>query len=217
MKYLLAASLFFLSAVSVDAFNPIITEVSRPYEVVTIKEDAGRIQEYLGELEGSPVMYEITSDEPFVLQAHVRQRYRAGTEPVEFSLIAIRQNERGGGVTEIQRQRPELADWQRRKDSLLGLVLWESPGLSSAVEPGTYRVEISTPDNTGKYLLSFGTEPVRDGYFKTLTGIARTQQFFGFSFLRLLSSSYVYYPIGIILGLFVTQRVWSYRRLLSKK
>jgi hypothetical protein len=216
MKCLLAASLIFVGAAPVFAFSPELIEVSRPYEVVTIAEQAVQTQDYLGELAGFPVMYEVTSDEPFTLQAKVRQRYRSGLEPIEFSLIAVKQDDRGGGVTEVARLRPDASDWQRVQNSQLGFSLWEASALSEAVEPGTYRIEVSTPENMGKYLLSFGTEDADDGYFVSLSGVNRTQEFFGFSFFRLLSSSYVYYPLGIVFVLFIIQRMWKYRKLITQ-
>jgi hypothetical protein len=207
---------FFLGAAPTFAFSPEITEVTRPYEVVTINEQAVLTQDYLGELTGLPIMYEVTSDEPFTLQARVQQRYNFGLEPIAFSLIAIKQDERGGGVTEVARLRLGAADWQRVKNSQLGFSLWEGVALSSAVESGTYRIEVSTPENQGKYLLSFGTQAADDGYFQSLAGVRRTQQFFGFSFFKLLSSSQVYYPLGALFVLFVIQRGWKYRKLITQ-
>ena len=202
-------------APSVYGFSPTVTQTSVPYEVVSTKDNVRQNQEYLGELEGFPVMYELTSDEPFTLQAYVRQKYRPGTDPLPLSLIAIRQNQRGGGVTEVARLSIEPTQWQRVKSSALGLTLLESPLLSAQVEPGTYRIEISTPENTGKYLLTFGTEDSDDGYFAQLGGVWRTQQFFDYSFFRMLASSFVYYPLGILLLLFLIQRGWKYRTLVT--
>jgi hypothetical protein len=216
MKYVLVVSLLFLGATPIFAFSPELTEITQPYEVFAIDEQAVHTQDYLGELEGFPIMYEVTSDEPFTLQAKVQQRYNPGTEPIAFSLIAIKQNERGGGVTEVTRLRPDTSDWQHIKDQQLGFSLWESPLLTAEVEPGTYKIEVSTPENLGKYLLSFGTKESDDGYFTSLAGIKRTQEFFGFSFFKLLSSAYVYYPLGVVLGLFIVQRIWTYRKLITQ-
>jgi len=214
MRYALLIGLFVLTAAPVSAFSPQITEATRPYEITTIEEAAAQSQNYLGELDGFPVMYEVTSDESFTLQTQVHQRYRSGSEPLPFSLIAIRQNERGGGVTEVARMNPAPADWQKTKSSQLGMSLWESPVLQADVEPGTYQIEISTPANEGTYLLSFGASDSEDGYFASLAGVQRTQQFFGLPFLMILALSYVYYPLGVILVLLVIQRIWKYRKLV---
>ena len=215
MKYWLTALMVIMIAPSVYGFSPTVTQTSVPYEVVSTKDNVRQSQEYLGELEGFPVMYELTSDEPFTLQAYVRQKYRPGTDPLPLSLIAIRQNQRGGGVTEIARLTPESAQWQPVKSSALGITLLQSSLLSAQVEPGTYRIEISTPENAGKYLLTFGAEDSDDAYFAQLGGVWRTQQFFGYSFMRMLASSFVYYPLGILLLLFIIQRGWKYRTLVT--
>ena len=215
MKLLLNALFLLLVAIPVYAFDPVMTDITQPYEITTIDESDASASDYLGELSGFPVMYEVTSDRPFTLQAKVHQLYRAGEKPVPFSLIAIRQNERGGGVTEVARLNPADEDWQKIKSSQLGMTTWVSPVVTAAVESGTYRVEISTPENAGKYLLSFGTQETNDGYFATLAGIRRTQKFFDYSIFKMLSSSYVYYPLGIFFILFVGQRIWRYRKLIA--
>jgi hypothetical protein len=216
MKYLLAAMLLLVGAAPALAFSPVMTEVNRPYELVTIGEQVIQTQDYLGELTGFPVMYEITSDESFTLQAQVKQRYQSGLEPLAFSVIVIKQDARGGGVTEVARLRPESADWQLLKDPQLGFRLWAGEVLATAVEPGTYRIEVSTPENLGKYLLSFGTAETDDGYFKSLAGVRRTQEFFGLTFFQLLASSLVYYPLGLLLLGVLLQRIWKYRKIVTE-
>lgn len=215
MKCRFLASLLFFWATSAFAFNPEVTEITRPYEIVTIDKQAVQTVSYLGELTGFPVTYEITSDEPFTLQAQVRQRYRSGSDPVAFSVIVIKQNERGGGVTEVDRVRPDSSDWSIIKPSQLGFSLLEAPALRAAVQPGTYRIEVSTPENIGKYMLSFGTQEIEDGYFASLSGVRNIQKFFDFSVFRLLASSLVYYPLGIIIFLFIIQRGWKYRKQIT--
>lgn len=212
---MLAVAVFFLFAGPAQAFNPVIAEVGQPYEIITIEEQGESTQEYLGELVGFPVMYEVTSDESFALQVKLQQRYQPGGEPVDFSVIAIRKNERGGGVSEVARLQSSSTSWTKEKSSQLGMSVWESPVLMTDVQPGTYQIEVSTPDNVGKYLLYFGSKEVSDGYFQNLAGIYRTQRFFGFSPLNILLSSYIYYPLGIILFLYVGQKIWKHRKLIS--
>jgi hypothetical protein len=215
MKYVLAVAVFFLLVVPAQAFNPVLTDVEQPYEIITIEERGDSTQEYLGELTGFPVMYEVTSDEPFTLQARLQQRYQPAGEPIDFSVIVIRKNERGGGVSEVARLQSSSTAWTRNKSSRLGMSVWESSALVADVQSGTYQIEVSTPDNLGKYLLYFGSEDVSGGYFQSLTGIYRTQKFFGFSPMSMLLSSYVYYPLGIILLLYVGHKIWKYRKLIS--
>lgn len=215
MKYLLLLCALFLP-ILVGAFSPTITEIEQPYEIITVDYTAIGPTHYLGELENYPVMYEVTSEEPFVLSASVRQ-IKSSSEPISFSLIAIRKNDRGGGVSEVGRQNFDAAKWTIEKDNKIGLTFWQSELFASEVSAGTYRIEISTPNNQGKYLLAFGAGDETKDYFTTLAGVSRTQQFFGYSFLKLLNSSLVYYPLGILFFLFIIERTWRYRRLILKR
>jgi hypothetical protein len=216
VRYFTIAVLFFISTTTAIAFSPVLTEITQPYEITTLSEDVSVAQEYLGELTGFPVMYEITSDEPFTLHARVQQQYRSAGKPIPFSLISIRQNDRGGGVTEVSRVNSSDDDWSRTKDSQLGMSLWSGSVLTAEVEPGTYRIEISTPENSGKYLIQFGADDSSKGYFTNLAGVWRTQQFFGLSSFNMLTSSYVYYPLGILFLLFLVQRVWKYWSIITR-
>lgn len=207
--------LMMVGVASVSAYELTVTEVTRPYEIMTVESDLGSEHVYLGELSDFPVMYEITGKEPFDIQARVRQRYNGSEKPVPFSLIVIRQNERGGGVTEVSRLRPGTDGWTMVKDSVFGMTFWESDVLFSAVEPGVYRIEISTPENIGRYMLILGDGEDMPGYFTTLANVRTTQKFFGYSVLKLLTSSYVYYTLGIFFILFIIQRTWKYRKSIT--
>lgn len=195
------------------AFNPTVTEVAKPYDIVPVVSSSPGQALYLGELLGYPVMYEIVATESFVLQVQMQQPANTTLQPL--ALIAVKSNEYNGGVSEVARLRPELTDWTREKDSALGLSFWVSPVLEAEVEPGTYRVEISSANNKGKFLLRFGDTVSTQGYFATLGDIQKTQKFFGYSSLKLLTSSYVYYPLGILLLLFVFYKTWHFRKFLS--
>lgn len=216
MKYILGLLVFLVVGInSVSAYELAITEVERPFDVVVVEEDEGVGHAFLGELEDFPVMYEVNADESITFMAQVRQRYSQATDLVPFSLIVIRQNDDGRGVTEVVRQRPSTDDWTVVKDSVFGMTFWESKKLSAAVGPGTYRIEISTPENQGLYMLMIGESEPSSGYFQTLVNVHTTQNFFGESILKMLTSSYVYYPIGIFLLLFVIHRIWKYRSSIA--
>jgi hypothetical protein len=91
-----------------------------------------------------------------------------------------------------------------------------SPAISESVESGTYRIEVSSPDNRGQYLLTIGDQPTEPGYFAELAAIRQTQQYFGLSIFSMLRTSYVYYPIGILLLLFALYKTWSYRHVIRR-
>ena len=213
MKLLLLIVILF-SPNFVQAFELFITEVERPYEPVLIEEEDLHIKQvFLGELDDFPIMYEINVDESTDFSVGVRQKY-AGSEPIDFSLILIRENDNGKGVTEIARLRPRSENWDITKDKSLGLTFWESAQLSKDVEPGLYRLEISTPNNQGKYLLYFGEED-ESGYFKNLSNAHQIQKYFGYSVIKMLSSSLVYYLLGIIFLIFVINKTWKYRNIIK--
>jgi hypothetical protein len=213
MKYIfIFISLLFIGINTVNAYELVLTEIDRPYEIVTVEKDFGPRHIYLGELNDYPVMYEITTEESFDLSVKIRQQYNNSGEPLSLSLIIIKQNERGGGVTEVARLRPSKDSWVAVKDSVFGMTFWESETLSRTVEPGIYRIEISTPDNIGRYMLTVGDDEDLPGYFKTLANVHTTQKFFGHSIFRLISSSYVYYMLGILFLLFVIRWTWKYHK-----
>jgi len=203
------------AAFSAQAFSPVVTEITQPYEIITLDNEPEIQQQYLGDLQNYPVMYEITSEEDFALRVNISQ-YTGGDELTPFSLIAIRKNDRGGGVTEVGRLRFNADSWTSQRDSVLGMTMWSSADFVQAVGPGTYRIEISTPENQGKYLISFGSGDSAGGYFASLAGVRTTHQFYGYSIIKMLASSLVYYPLGILLLLFIMHRTWKYRALITK-
>ena len=212
MKYFFLFALF-LFPIGSEAFSPEVTEIVEPYDIVTVDYQPNEPIQYLGELEEYPVMYEVTSEESFTLSVQLSQIKR-GDEPIDFSLIAIRKNDRGGGVSEVGRQQFDASAWTVEKDPQTGLTFWRSPIFANEVEPGTYRVEVSTPKNQGRYLVQFGSGEDIDGYFQSLAGVRRTQQFFGYSIVNMLTSRLVYYPLGMLMLLFIIQCAWRYRTLL---
>ena len=157
-------------------------------------------------------MYEIRSEEPFTFTAQLSQLANKQQQPL--SMLIIRRNDRGGGVTEIVRQPYVQEDWVVVRDSLVGLSFTESEQLDQELEPGIYRIEVSSPDNQGQFMFTVGTEQSEVGYFEQLGYIRQTQSYFGYGFFSMLRSSLVYYPIGILLLLgafFQTLRLSSRR------
>ena len=213
MKIFVAFALMLLP-VSLHAYTVFETDISQPYEIVPIEGAPGVQHNYLGTLADYPVMYEITSEEPFTFEAYVSQPSKAEMQPL--ALLLIRKNDRGGGVAEVARMTVQPADWSVRKDAKLGMSFLTSPTITEAVEPGTYRIEVSSPDNMGQYLLTIGADAPEVGYVAELGAIRQTQAYFGLSIFAMLLSSYVYYPIGIVLLLFAIYKTWSYRHLIRR-
>ena len=183
-----------------------VTEQSAPYELVPVESTPGVQSSFVGELTGSPIMYELIADEPFTFTAAVRQLSNKEQQP--FSLIVIRQNDRGGGVQEVARMNVDPGEWTRARDGQVGLSFATSPAVSEPVEAGIYRVEVSTPENDGKYQLLLGDLEADLGYMEELRAARTTQAFFGYGFIMMLGSRLVYIPLLLGIVLFGMYRVW---------
>lgn len=208
------ATVFFSFGSFALAYNPIIGEPSQTYAVIPMEGDLYIEREYLGNLNDFPDLYEFTSEVAFTLQLSLRQR---ASGEVPFGLILVRQNENDGGVTEMVRHIQPLAEWTEITDSVLGVTFLEGATLVRDIEPGTYRIEVSSADNKGDYMLIVGDESVQTGFFTTLTDVYKIQRHFGYSPLRMLFSSYIYYLLGIIFvscGIYYT---WKYKNNGAKR
>lgn len=217
MKFYLAALLtvpfliFFTPTVS--AFEAVSVSPRIPYEAITIDPRIATLRSYLGELTGDPHMYEFTIGESQTLALKIKQK---DVELLPLSVIIVKARDNDRGVREIGRVSGQAStSWQYVYDGLLGLPLIEGESFTIELEAGVYRVEVSTPENVGKYLLAIGTEDSEAGYFASVAAVYRTQQFFDYSPFRILSSSYIYYPIGIILLLTLIFFTWRYRQKIS--
>ncbi len=211
----LATLLFFGSYTTTLAYNPSINDTVIPYQVYVADSNIEVQVEYLGELIGDPQMYEFTIGADTTLSLRVLQL--VGEKEVPFSLIAVKQNNQNAGVVEVGRLKAKDFTWQKKSNRVLGLSFLESPVFEAKIGPGVYRVEVSTPDNFGAYMLQIGNVEAKPGYFKTLGDIHQVQSFFGKTIFHMLLSSYVYYPIGIALLSGLIFYTWRNRKKLQKK
>lgn len=215
MKYILIALVLLLTEMTpVLAFTPVITEVEKQYDVVELPDSLTETQVQLGVLNNSPIMYGVKTEASSTLQVTLRQQFIAGQDPLNLALIAIRENDRNGGVTEVARLRPGSADWERVKDKPLGMTFLKSDTLTADIGPGSYRIEVSSPSNSGRYMVTFGDDKETAGFFGTIKNAVIIQNFFGYSFLRIFTSSHVYYLLGIALVLFGIHRTWKLRKAI---
>lgn len=192
------------------AYNPIVAEPAAVYEPISIEGDVFVEHNLLGDLEGAPDLYEFSSDVAFTFQAQLKQK--AGGE-YPFALILVRQNDTDDGVIEIARQGARLEDWTTEHYLSLGMALSEAPVLERELTPGTYRLEVSTPDNEGAYMLVTGEETVRSGWWAKFTAVFITQMHFGVFPLLAVLSPYVAIPVLLLL----TLALWLKRKWHSVK
>ena len=212
MKKILLSVFLLTFALPVFAYNPLVVDPPQPYEIIPIEDDPYVEHQFLGTLTDYPEMFELKTDVSITLKATVRQKSSGRSVP--FGLIVVRQNDTDGGVTEVVRQNQPLTEWEKITDSALGMTFLKTKTLEKDIVPGTYRIEVSTPDNKGDYMLTIGDEPVRVGYFTTVGQIYTIQNNFGYTPFHMLFSSYVYYPLGILGVLYGIYRTWRYRKEL---
>ncbi len=216
MKSSLVVVLFaFIFTTTCQAYNPSVNTTIIPYQVFVADSDIEIQAEYLGELTGDPQMYEFTTGVSTTLKLRISQLVT--NKPIPFSLIAVKQNNKNAGVVEIGRLRAKDIEWVEEKDKVIGLSLLNSSVFEAEIGPGIYRVEVSTPENFGLYQLTIGDQPTTPGYFRTLKDIRTIQKFFGKSIFSMFGSTYVYYPLGIILLLVLMLLTWRKRDLIRKK
>ncbi len=198
------------SSSAVLAFEAIPVVPSMPYEAIGIDARIATERSYYGELQGDPHLYEFAIGESETLVLHVGQR--AG-ELVPFSVMIVKARDNDRGVREIGRVSGLAStSWELLFDGRLGMSLATGEPFTAELDAGVYRVEISTPENIGKYLLTVGNEPSDTGYFASLASIYRTQRFFEYTPLRILLSNYVYYPLGSLLLLVLIFYTWRYHK-----
>ena len=215
MKFLLRALVIvslLLSASVSYGYEIQVTTLEKPYDLTVLTGSIDDKQVHLGELKGFPVMYQFELEVPTDLYLQVKQRF-SGDTPIPFSLVLVKETSRG--VTEIGRYSETNDTWEVVKNKSAGITYWQSREFAESLEPGTYRLEVTSPGNLGKYQLGLGRENSRNGYFEELRNARTTQEFFCFSAFKMLTSNLVYYPLRIVLLLILLQRTWKYRKLIT--
>jgi hypothetical protein len=207
----MSLTLFFVFVPTTHAFDAVSETVPTQYEVITIQNPETE-QLILGELEDAPEMFEVVSENPFTLTFEIRAvPDRTAAITPQLSGIIIKQKEIRG-VEEIARLNAGDSEWAVVTDKATGLKYQAGGYYSEQVEAGTYRIEISSPNNQGKYMLLVGTNTDDNGYFASLADIKSVYQFYGLSTIRMFSSPYVHYPLGIFVLLGLIGGTWYWQR-----
>jgi hypothetical protein len=179
-----------------SAYEVVEHTLTVPYEVLELPEGATAERLVAGELDGYPEMIEIKSEEEFLLRVALRS-VPSSTLP-NFGGIVVRVLE-PRGVEEVARLKPSDASWTLERDPLSKLRYQEGPVFETTVASGTYRIEVSTPENFGRYLLLVGSESADQGYGATWRSVATLYEFYGVSKIGMIRTPLVYYPLGILL------------------
>lgn len=212
MKYsfIIAIMCWSLSVVVAQAYVPVFTEQPTLHDIETIQ-DPRVTQLFFGELIGAPHTYEISASEPFTLSLELRTP-RTASSTGTISSIVVKVPGRGR-VEEVTRLVGRDASWEEHRDEMTKDVYLRGATYHGDLGPGTYHIEVHTPDNMEKYMLKVGTEDeMIIGYVELLSRLRSVKHFYGTSPLWLVATPYVYVPLLMLCGLgLLSWHVWKRR------
>lgn len=202
--------LFLCVASFAYAHVPFLVTQTSLHDIITINEPENS-RAFYGEMTGFPHTYEIRAEKPFHLFAQVLLPDIESSKN-NVSGIIIREVEGSGSVKEVARFLAKDAAWDTFYEPFGGDTYRNGGAFEKDVEPGVYRIEVSTPDNLEKYVLAVGKIEGSGeiGYFETIRRIAEVKVFFEKSKIFVIQSPFVYVPLLILIMFGVV--VWFYRR-----
>lgn len=155
-------------------------------------------QAYYGELKNSPHMFEVVSTQALPLNVQILvPAIESGKTNVSGLIIKVIDR----GVEEISRMSSKDAEWEKMREHFVGDTYLEGPEFEEMLPPGTYRIEVSSPDNLGKYVLVVGKEEVISvgDYFHLVGDIVKIKKFFEKPFIAVLQSPLVSVPLFLVM------------------
>jgi hypothetical protein len=165
-------------------------------------------QALYGILRGSPHLYtfEISSTTPVTFSLSIPNLEQATPD---VGLLLIKRTDKS--VEEVARALPGDASWNVWYEWFGGDSYQLGPVLEETLDPGVYNLEVSTPLNTTKYVLSFGTVERLDLSLELYRNLIGVKHFFGKSTFAIIQSPFVYVP-GLLLSTVGYLAVRKYRR-----
>ncbi len=193
-----------LLPISAYAYTSVIARPADQKAVLSIR-DAEVAEEFFGRLDGFPHTYtfNVLGDQSFKASLSVPDM---SVQKNDISLIIVKAERRG--VSEIGRTKSKELAWESSYDTMLAESFRSGGSLEGSLEPGTYTLEVSSPNNNGKYRLVWGTEKVSRGYFAHLRVLFEVKSFLDNSKVSTLKSPLVFTPLLIfaLVALFVWYR-----------
>ncbi len=198
-----------LMPLCVFAYTSVITKPKDQQTIVPIENEL-QAQEFFGRLDAFPHTYEFEVSTPYQFKAVVSVPDIA-IQKNDVSIIIVKRERRG--VSEIQRTRITEQLWNTIKDRMLVESFRNGGALEANLEPGVYTLEVSSPNNEGKYRLVLGTEKIKRGYFANLRTLFEVKAFLDNSKFSTILSPLLYIPL---LFLLVVASFFVYRRRKNK-
>lgn len=201
--------LFFSTTAVAAAYSIEPVEVDNNIDRIEIT-DPTKLRQYYGVLEGMPHTFIMRLRE----EANVSLSLIVPdleTIPANLSLLVVKEAARG--VELVQRVSFSDAEWEEVRTDWSKTKNKQGPTYTASLQPGVYIIEISSPDNIGKYIFSSGTEETQVGYFEKLRALTEMQRFHERSAFHIVKSPLVYVPLAVIMfAVFVLVRVFIQRR-----
>lgn len=207
--HIIFLSIFLLLATPVSASAPEVV-VQKSLSDITIINDPVRAQTFYGTLVDFPHTYQIVATKPFHLFVQMKVPDIDASANNLFGII-IKEPAGKGRVEEIVRLKGQDASWESSRDWWSMDSYRNGPLFDQDLGPGTYRIEVSTPDNREKYVLAVGTRnELSFNYFETVGRLMDVKVFFGKSRIRIVESPLVFVPLLGVGGLLI---LWYRRRV----
>jgi hypothetical protein len=183
------------------AYGSVIAEFQSQTVIVPI-ENPNDAQEFFGHLLGFPqtFYFEVKQSLPFKAEVFVGD---VPSQKNDVSIIIVKQEKRG--VSEVGRTLVTTQSWKPVYDRMLVESFRNGGALNADLQPGKYKLEVSSPNNEGIYRLVLGTDKIHRGYFANVQALFAVKSLFGHSKFGTLLSPLLYIPLlvlSIIGGLF---------------
>lgn len=153
--------------------------------------DPSQPQEYFGALSGFPQTFEFSvgDAQPFSATVYVYSRSDAAPKAV---LLLTKKERRG--VSEIGRTKGKAETWGNEEDRWLALPFRNGGKLQADLPTGTYRMEVSSPDNDAFYRVVIND--YGGGWYGTrLHTLFSVYHLYSIPFYRVILSPLVYLPL----------------------
>lgn len=193
----------------VSAHSPRFVDVGQNDIVAVERSEVS--QAFYGELKNFPHLFEITATGTLPLYVHILvPDIESGKTNVSGIVLKVLNR----GVEEVTRMDAKEAKWETMYESFVGDTYREGPEFEKILTAGTYQIEVSSPDNLGKYVLVVGKKEEYSilNYFGTLRDIYKIKVFFEKPFFAVFQSPLVSIPtvLLILIG-------WALYRKYKKK
>ena len=165
-------------------------------------------QEFFAELRGFPQTYEFVVKNRFDFSAQISVP-DTNKQENDVSIILVKEERRG--VSEIERTHGKDYAWDSVRDTMLAERFRMGGSIKATLEPGVYRLEVSAPDNQGRYRLVLGVDAPSYSYLDNIQRVAEVKSFLGKTRLGSIFSPVWYVPLLVILGIFFGYRFYKKR------